>query len=128
MIFSLLDQLGVRVSQVFPTPTGQQSFPSHVLYRNEGAASEIVVTLPLLFFCFSLILHPRTKYWASVINNCIDSCFALAAGTVMMYLTFYLPCGCTSYTKTDLVSKPCVESTAPPWAQKYIQATCEGYL
>lgn len=52
MIVSLLDQLGVSVSQVFPTTTGQQSFPSHLLYRNEGAASEIVVTLPLLFFLF----------------------------------------------------------------------------
>lgn len=130
MVFSFLDQPGLSVNQVFPWPhNGKASIVHFVPELQEwGSSLRNCGDIGLLFLGFSLILHPSTEYWASAINNRIDSCFALAAGIIMMYLTFYLTCGCISYTKTDSVSKPCVESTAQPRAQKYIQATCEGYL
>ena len=129
--YFLLHQPGTSVNPIFHMTTQQQNLQLHILFRNYRTKcpnSGIAVTLPPLFPCFSMILHPSTKHWASAINNCIDSCFLLAVGIVMVYLTFYLTCVCISYTKIDSFSKPCVESAAPPQAQKYSQATCEGYL
>lgn len=61
--FFVLDQEGVNVSLVSPTTTGQQSFPSHTLFRNyrsEEAASETVVTWSL-FFVFQSYITSQHK-------------------------------------------------------------------